>query len=311
MTNNAPQEARGAILVSPGSANLYDNGLPSMTVVKDDLSEADYQRYDTANKTLDSILVTNLFTYYVEAARSLITQWQEASNMFAAALPITGLTDEVAKTATRLRGGVLNAVSMLCYHQERTLDEVCDKYGHNSEQHVQVKRIFNALYDNYFGYRYLYKLRNIMVHDTMEAVSMTSKAYRNNGEPFANVDLDIYRPTFLASPKVGATLKAELASKPGDPSVLQMMMEIGRPLVKANSKLLTILHPDLTSVCDAVVDFDNLYEGKEGTKGLIHQLSPQLKAPFITGFTPWSESVLRFAHYYTTAEWNGNDDDEE
>ena len=197
MTDNAPQEARGAILVSPGSANLYGNGLPSMTVVKDDLSEADYNRYDAANKTLDRILVTNLFTYYVEAYKSLVGLWQEASHMFAAALPIMGLTDVVATTATRLRGAVLNTVSMLSYHQERTLDEVCDKYGHDSEQHLKVKRIFNALYDDYFGYRYLYRLRNIMVHDTMEAVSLTSKAYRNNGQPFAIVDLDLHRKTFI------------------------------------------------------------------------------------------------------------------
>ena len=36
------------------------------------------------------------------------------------------------------------------------LDEVREAYGHGSEQHLAVKRVFNALYDDYFGYRYLY-----------------------------------------------------------------------------------------------------------------------------------------------------------
>ena len=92
---------------------------------------------------------------------------------------------------------------------------------------------------------------------------------------------------------------------------MQMMMEISRPLVKANGRLLAILHPDLTSVCETVVEFDRLFEGKEGTKGLIHQLSPQLEAPFITGFSPWSDSVLQFARYYTTADWNNGGDDDD
>lgn len=307
MTDNNPLEARGAILVSPGSANLYGNGLPSMTVVKDDLSEADYNRYDAANKALDRIIVTNLFTYYGEAYKSLVEVWQEASNAFTSSLPIMGLTDAIATTATRLRGAVLNAVSMLCYHQERTLDEVCDKYGHDTEQHAAVRRIFNALYDNHFGYRYLYKLRNLMVHESMEAVSLTAKTYRNDGQPFTDLQLSLDRKTFLGSPKINATLKAELASKSEDPNVLHMMMETARPLVKANGRLLTILHPDLTSVCEAVVEFDDLFEGKAGTRGLIHQLSPKLEAPFVTGFRPWSDQVLRFARYYTTEDWNNPD----
>jgi hypothetical protein len=111
VTDNQAVEARGAILVSPGSANLHRNGLPSMTVVKDDLSEEDYQRYDAANKTLDRIIVTDLFTYYDEAHKSLVEVWQEAGATFTSSLPIMGLTEAVDTTAMRLRGAVLNLVS--------------------------------------------------------------------------------------------------------------------------------------------------------------------------------------------------------
>lgn len=301
MTDNAPQEVRGAILMASASVNPHGLGFPLMTVIRDNLPQAEFDRYVAGDKLLDRIIVTNLFTYYVEAFKSFVELWKQASETFAVALPIGGLSEHIDTRAIRLRGAVLGAVSMLCYHQERTLQEACD--NRNSEQHLQVKAIFSALYDDYFGYRFLVRLRNVMVHDTIEAVSLSSDAYRNNGQPFAMVNLDFCREVCLKSPKINATLKAELASKPGDPSVMQMMMEIHRPLLKANRQLLAILHPDLTDACNSLVEFDDLFEGKEGTRGLIHQLSPELRAPFTSGFRPISDQVLAFARSYTTEDW--------
>ncbi len=51
-----------------------------------ELSEEDYDRYAEAYKTLDGILVTNLFTYYVEEAKSLASLRQEANKAFASHL---------------------------------------------------------------------------------------------------------------------------------------------------------------------------------------------------------------------------------
>jgi hypothetical protein len=89
-----------------------------------------------------------------------------------------------------------------------------------------------------------------------------------------------------------------------------MVMEILRPMRKANRKLLTIIHPDLTSFCETIVEFDNLFGGKDGTRGLIHQQSPELHAPFTTGFTPWAGEIILFARSYTTEDWNNPDDEE-
>jgi hypothetical protein len=73
---------------------------------------------------------------------------------------------------------------------------------------------------------------------------------------------------------------------------------------KANRKLLTIIHPDLTSVCETIVEFDKLFEGREGTRGLIHQASPELRAPFTTGFIPWAGDIVMFARSCTTEDWS-------
>jgi hypothetical protein len=113
----------------------------------------------------------------------------------------------------------------------------------------------------------------------------------------------------LESDKISPDLKVELASKPGDPSVFQMVMEIHRAMRKANRKLLTIIHPDPTPICETVVEFDKLFEGRDGTRGLIHQQSPELRAPFTTGFTPWAGEIVLFARSYTTEDWNNSNED--
>jgi hypothetical protein len=278
VSDNEPVEARAALLIA-AAPDPATQGNVIFHVVKE-LSEADYNRSAEAYKTLDGMLVTNLFTYYVEATKSLANLWQEANKAFATApLPISGDPDMMVSWGTRLRGAVLSIVSALCYHQERTYEEICAKFGKNGPEHQAAKAIFGALYDDYFGYRYLYKLRNVMIHDTMLAVTITAEAYANKGNPIALVELNMDRGALIESDKINATLKAELAAKPGDPSIVQMMGEIHRAMRKANRRLLNILHPDLTSVCETVVEFDKLFEGRDGARGLIHQQSPELRAP--------------------------------
>jgi hypothetical protein len=235
ISDNEPVEARAALLIA-AAPDPATQGNVIFHVVKE-LSQADYDRYAEAYETLDGILVTNLFTYYVEACKSLARLWQEASRAFATGpLPISGDPDMVVSWGTRLRGAVLSVVSALCYHQERTYEETCAKFGKNGPEHEAAKAIFGALYDDYFGYRYLYKLRNVMIHDTMRAVAIRVEAYAGN--PLALVELNMDRGALIESDKINAILKAELAAKPGDPSIIQMMMEIRGPMRKANRRLL-------------------------------------------------------------------------
>jgi hypothetical protein len=308
VSDNEPVETRAALLIA-AAPDPATQGNVIFHHVKD-LSKEEFDRYSAAYKVLDGILVANLFTYYVVAVKSLVKLWQEANQTLATApLPVSGGPDYMIELGTRLRGAVLSMVSMLCYHQERTYEEISEKFEKNGPEHQAAKDVFGALYDDYFGYRYLYKLRNLMIHDTMFAVSITGDAYANKGNPVGLVELNMDRDVFLDSDKINATLKAELASKPGDPSIIQMVMEIHRAMRNANRKLLTIIHPDLTSVCETIVEFDKLFEGRDGTRGLISQASPELRAPFTTGFVPWAGDIVMFARSYTTEDWNNLGDE--
>jgi hypothetical protein len=308
MSENEPSDTRAALLISP-APDPATQGNVIFHVVKE-LSDADYDRYAEAYETLHGVLVRNLFTYYLETTRSLARLWQEASKAFATApLPISGDPDTMVSWMTRLRGAVLSVVSALCYHQERTYEEICAKFDRNGPEHQAAKAIFGALYDAYFGYRYLYKLRNVMIHDTMLAVAIRAEAHANKGNPVSLIELNMDRGVLMESDKINATLKAELAAKPGNPSIIQMMGEIHHAMRYANRRLLTILNPDLTPVCETIVEFDQLFEGRDGTRVLIHQQSPELRAPFTTGFIPWAGQVVLFARSYTTEDWNNPDDE--
>ncbi|SLD23578.1 Uncharacterised protein [Mycobacteroides abscessus subsp. massiliense] len=308
MMDNTPQESRAALLVTrPTDPDTQGNIL--FSVVKD-LSEDEYLRYRSAYNTLDGILIENLFTYYEHSFKSLCKLWRDTCNEFATGpIKLDGHTSDSVDLGIRFRSAVLSLVSMLCYHQERTYDEICTKFGKDSPEHRAAKDIFGHLYDDYFGYRYLYKLRNVMIHDSIRTVTLTIEAHANHGNPIALVDLMMHRDSLIQSQKINPTLKAELASKPGDPSILQMAMEFHRALRNANSRLLSIMHPDLTEVCDTILEFDKLYEEKDGVRGLIHQQSPELRAPFTTGFVPWDGAVVMFARTYTTEEWLDPNDD--
>lgn len=269
-----------------------------------DLGKEEYDRYSGAYKTLEDILVTNMFAYFLTSAKAFIANWDTECKAFAKSpLPLNGDPDPVITLGFRLRGAVLSVCSALCYHQERTLEEAVHKFTNDSEEYRAVKAIFSELYDNYFGYRYLARLRNVLIHDTMMAISLEVEAHANRGNPIAVIELNMHRKTLIKSDKINAALTAELESKPGDPSIIQMLMEVIRPMRKAHRKLLTILNPDLSSVCQTIVEFDRIFGGQDGVRCLVHKQSPEARPPFKTGFISLAGQIVLFARSYTTDDW--------
>jgi hypothetical protein len=298
--NNDPVETYAALLIT---------GDPNGKVARifrtvKDLTKEEFDRYSAAYRTLEDILITNMFAYFLTSAKTFIANWDSECKAFAESpLPLNGDPDPVITLGFRLRGAVLAVCSALCYHQERTLEEAVHKFGKDSEQHQAVKAVFNELYDDYFGYRFLARLRNVLIHDTMMAVGMEISAWANKGNPLALIEVNMDRGALIDSDKINATLTAELEAKPGDPSIIQMLWEVIGPMRRAHRKLLTILNPDLTSVCETVVEFDKIFGGESGVRALVDKQSPEMKPPFKTGFNAWAGQIVLFARSYTTDDW--------
>ena len=138
MSDNKPVETRAALLIA-AAPDPATQGNVIFHHVKD-LSKEEFDRYSEAYRVLDGILVANLFTYYMVAAKSLVSLWQEA-NQSVRYSTATGQwrprNDRLL--GTRLRGAVLSVVSALCYHQERTYEEISEKFEKNGPEHQAAK----------------------------------------------------------------------------------------------------------------------------------------------------------------------------
>jgi hypothetical protein len=274
-----------------------------------DLSDDDYQRYKTAERTLYDIVVAGVFTYLQGSLKVLETVWKGA-NAALASNEIRPNTDPqgAAIWTSQLRAAVLSLCMSVVYHQEQTYQDVCERHGTNSDAHEKAKAIFAKLYDDYRAYRYLYGLRNVMVHDNMDAIALTAEAARGgNGQTLAVFDLLIDRSVMAGSPKLNRNLRDEFAALDVNPSVLELLPEVAQPLVDANWKLREIVHPGLTQACQTVIEFDNLFEQRLGTRALVHRQSPEIRPGFRFSYTGFPPEVIHFARTYRPSGRSADD----
>jgi hypothetical protein len=296
LAENDPVSAPAAYLIGPDPTGQSDVRLEHIC----DLSDEDYQRYKAAERTLHGIVVASVFTYVQGSLKVFETVWKGA-NVALVANEIRPNTDPrgAALWNTQLRAAALSLCISLVYHQEQTYQDVCDRHGTNSEAHVKAKATFGKLFDHYRGYRYLYGLRNVMVHDSMDAIALSAEVTGgDNGQAVAMYDLLIDRSVMAESSRLNRNLRAEFAALDENPSLLELLSEVAQPLVDANRKLREIVHPDLTLACQTVIDFDDLFGEQPGTRALVHEQSPQLRPGFRISYTGFPPEVIHFARTY-------------
>jgi hypothetical protein len=105
-------------------------------------------------------------------------------------------------------------------------------------------------------------------------------------------------PVISRSPKLNEAMKAEFAALTENPSLPELFTQVAEPMRLANRKLLGIVHPDLTSVCQVAVEFDSLFDARPGTRALAHNRSPELRPGMQVGFSSWSNELIKFPRNY-------------
>jgi hypothetical protein len=294
--DNAPVDAPAALLLAPDPTGQSDVRFEYIR----DLSQEEYERYEQAYKALFDVLFANTFTYFMGSARMFHKVWTDANKAMAAReIRPTTDPDSFVLWATQLRSAALTLCLSLVYHQEQTYQEICEKHGNNSDPHRAAQRVFGELYDNYAGYRYMYALKNVMAHDAMDAIALSATAILDeNGSPIAMWDLKLDRAVISRSRKLKVPMKAEFAALTENPSLPELFAQIAQPMRDANRKLLSILHPDLTSVCQIALEFDSVFNGRLGTRALAHNRSPEPRPGMRVGFSAWSSELIKFAQNY-------------
>ncbi|SFA61504.1 hypothetical protein SAMN05444374_1189 [Rhodococcoides kroppenstedtii] len=261
-----------------------------------ELNENDYTRFHAAYNVMFNMLEANMFTYVRQSGLDLFRTVMDASEAFRdGKIPAFGEGDMV-EWATRIRTGILGVCSSIHHHQEQSLIAVVRQFDKDSAEHVEMKRLFKAVYDRCFAYRLLFRLRHIMVHSTMLAPAMKATAGISEGEKYALVDMRLDRSVFYESSKISAAIKAELRALDEDPSIYELVGEVMPELRDTNREVLALLHPDIDDTCATVREFDALFGGQPGRRALVRQQSPELRPPFETSYQAWPPSVFDYAH---------------
>lgn len=264
-----------------------------------DLSESDFTRYLDALDALSKIHVTNLFSTVRQSALDFMTVVGDAYKALYEDKISTIRPDDFVQWTIRLRTAVLGVCAAIHHHQEQSYAAVKRKFGEDSPEHEAMKVAFGEIYDNCFGYRFLYKLRNCMVHYSMRAVGVGTDSRMHEGQDLRWFELNMNRSVMLKPKKLlNAKLRAELEALDEDPVIIEMQTEAFKELIKTNRKIVEIQYPEIADVCATVREFDSLFEGRDGIRGLAITRSEEIRSPFTFEFYPIAGQVITAARQY-------------
>ncbi|OBB15187.1 hypothetical protein A5761_13785 [Mycolicibacterium setense] len=258
-----------------------------------DLSQADYERYNTALKALEDIASSSMFAYLRQSGFAMMREVGEAYKaIYDNQISLVQMGD-VQEWCLRLRGGVLGFCSALVQHQEQAYIEVKRKFGDGSPEHEDMKTVFNSLFDNNFGYRHLYKLRNAMVHYSLFACGVGAESHRREDQNIHWFELKYDRRIMLEQASfLNARLRRELEELDEDPDIMEMLSEAVKDLALANRRVVEIMHPDIGALCRTVVQFDNLFGNQDGVRTISSQRSQHLRRPLRFNYRPVPPQVI-------------------
>lgn len=264
-----------------------------------DLSEDDYKRYIDALEALSNIHMTNMFGTVRQSALDMMAVFGEAYKALYDDEISHLRPDDFIHWTVRLRTSILGVCAMIHHHQDQSYAEVKRKFGEDSPEHEAMKVAFGELYDNCFGYRFLYKLRNCMVHYSMHAVNIGTSSHRNDGNPLRWLDITMKRSVMLKAKKLlNATLRAELEALDDDPEIIDMQNEAFKELIKTNRKIIEIQYPEIGEICETVREFDRLFGGQDGVRGIASTRSTEIRPSFTYTFDPIAGQVIEAARRY-------------
>lgn len=285
-----PIEPRGALLITADAPGQVAN-FEQICI----LSVNDYTRYKRAYKQISGLLFGSVYTYFA-STKSLLRSAVMAANQAADAGIIrpNSAPDTFMTWLTSLRATALSLCSSVVYHQDQMLRRIEKAYGPDSTVYSQVEHNFHGLYDGYAGYRFLSRLRNVMVHESMEAVTAAVNRILVDGHIQSRFRVTIDR-SFIAQSEMKKAVKAEIMGLNENPDLLELADEITEPLATVNRSIETLLLDSISSAYQAVAEFDDLFGGRPGLRAIANSPNDG-PGPHVPAYMPWSQQVIDLAH---------------
>ncbi|WP_125458642.1 hypothetical protein [Rhodococcus sp. 1168] len=266
-------------------------------VIKE-LTKDQYDIYSDAYHEIDVLLNRNIFTYMKKTMGDLIKAIKADMEEMTSGKLNHSQPDDIVRMGIRMRSAALAFCSALHYHQEHTYTELEKLYGENSDTEKEVRKILNRLNEKSSHYRLMYHLRNTMVHHSMEAVSIHGTAQLDkdgNTIAVSTPKIDVKAMTDLDK-KMKEKYREQLTALPDQtPDLLQYAVEAFKAANEANDKLLLKMYPNMKQSCATILEFDELFEKRDGVRATTTERSTNEPPPLKFSYNAWASNVVQYA----------------
>ncbi|MPQ48267.1 hypothetical protein GCQ56_14785 [Marinifilum sp. N1E240] len=202
-------------------------------------------------------------------------------------VPVTNIdikTIESAKFHLEINRVAFNLLSSFRFFLDHAETHIKRQFGKKSNESKDFKTLTSSFYDEYFSYRFLYKLRNFSQHLGFPIERTHYKTIHNEINPEksqGNFKLIVGKSTLLKESDLLGALKNEIESMEGDIDIIPFVYQLGKlvgrlekriysfhslQLVESISNLELFAGKYKTSTNNILIIFDsNLQEGQFNT----------------------------------------------
>jgi hypothetical protein len=263
-----------------------------------EFTEDEQNRFAEAHDRLRQLIDQDLFSYVSGSSDAFIDVVCDVlCDIQSQAFSLSNM-DESHKRIRRIRSALIAFTSALHIHQDQTYYQVKHKFGDESDEHKAVRKLFNDIYSDCFGYRWLIELRHVMLHINMNAFTIAFTA-RLNAEAEVILGMSRYWMSKSSGVMDKAYKRTELEAMAEDPSVLHMIKVLIPAFGPLQDEIDAIMFPaaEVAEDVETVRDLIGRFNGRQGMYAL--QTGPgftrRLRTP---SFSPLDPRVLAFAEQY-------------
>lgn len=221
---------------------------------------------------------------------------------------VTAVMDSARQLNTAAVCSVLTFCAALHLFKEQTESGVVRHFGDGSDEHRDLQRLFSGAYDGELGYRLLYRLRNVLVHHSLGAVSVRF-SQREDTRPSGviihstTVRFALDRAVFLRAKKgVSATIEHELNNLSEDPDVLELADAATSALLAVHAQAFGLIYPTLGADTAKIRELDRLFPPAEQGDRALAAIPAFVGAPTSLPHRPIPKAVFDFAAAYVVED---------
>ncbi|MFC9355177.1 hypothetical protein ACFTZB_01140 [Rhodococcus sp. NPDC057014] len=287
---NSPSSAHGALL------GYTDPAIDAAVIFTQvcSFTDEEHERYSAAYQRLKRRVDRGLLMYVFDELDVFMDVLERALRDVGDGKFRWNIPDAADEFCRRIRSGVVTVSSAFHVHQTQTYWLIQDKFGGTkTAEYEAAQKLFHDLYNRCSGYQWLLQLRHTMLHISIEAAAVCTRASINE-DPVLEVNMDrewMKKSSGVMDKKYN---REPLLAMTTDPSVITMTQEAMPALAAIQDQLDDILYPETSEDAAIVRELIGRFEGREGMYAL--QLGPGFtKAVRVPPYQLLSPKVLTFA----------------